>query len=62
MAEYFNQLRRLLQAQGESFEEDVRKLVIHSIIIILGVKRGNWTQADLDLDLAGLKFQQTDLF
>ena len=29
MAEYFNQLRRLLQIQGESFEEDVRGLVIH---------------------------------
>ena len=29
MAEYFNQLRRLLQVQGESFEEDVRNLVIY---------------------------------
>ena len=35
MAEYFNQLRRLLQAQGESFEEDVRKLVIQSTVIYL---------------------------
>ena len=62
MVEYFNQLRRLLQAQGESFEEDVRKLVTQLIMLINKVFVAKLletrSELGLDLDLSTQYFNQ----